>query len=138
MRSNIIRVKRKLAIGLDMSWLRLHVNRQSSSHESVNTQRERNLHKCVSFSCIEIREYGRVLTDHPGCQDGLAIGIDWKHTRKSTIISVDVFEKRKCSEERGTRAIEKLSTLKKKDLLVRVGGYPPDFLRYTYRNRCLQ
>jgi hypothetical protein len=110
---------------------------KSNCDPSLETQR--SISKCVTFGFVEIREYGRVLTEHPECKDGLAIGIDWKHVKKPSRATVDVFEKLKRRKgSRGKKRIEKLSTLEKKDLLVHVGGYPTDFLRHTYRRCSMQ
>jgi hypothetical protein len=149
LRSNIIKVKRKLVIGLDLSRWKLNGDILSRSHEPLNNHKsnhrteqssetQRSISKCVTFSFVEIREYGRILSDHPECKDGLAIGIDWKHTKKSTRIPIDVFEMRKYTDgKRVDKSIEKLSTLKKKELLINIGGYPTDFLQLGHRKRCL-
>jgi hypothetical protein len=94
---------------------------------------QRSASKSVTFGFVEIREYGRILTEHPKCQDGLAIGIDWKHAKKSTFASIDVFEKMKFKNvDHGKKPVKKLSTQEKVDLLINIGGYPTDFLRHSF------
>jgi hypothetical protein len=41
--------------------------------------------KRVSFHKAEIREYAVVVGDHPMCEDGLPISLDWKHTEEKVI-----------------------------------------------------
>jgi hypothetical protein len=150
--SMALNIKRNLTICLALIQGRLNGDSSSRCQDSLNIHKskcgmasklsletQRSIAKCVTFGSVEIREYGRVLTEHPECRDGLAIGIDWKHAKKSIRASVDAFEKMKYRKgNRGKKRMVKLSTLEKKDLLVDVGGYPTDFLRHSYRRCCIQ
>lgn len=49
--------------------------------------------KRVSFSNVEVREYGCTVGDHPMCSDGLPISLDWSHEH-TKIIDIE------CSRER--------------------------------------
>jgi hypothetical protein len=77
----------------------------------------------VRFGYIEIREYGRILVDHPECQDGLGLGLDWKYSQKITRLSVDCFEAIQRKRRKRKIQIEKLCTYKKRVLLRDIGGY---------------
>jgi hypothetical protein len=77
----------------------------------------------VRFSYVEIREYGRVLVDHPECQDGLGLGLDWKYSRKMKKLSLECYEaarRRKGKHEKNE--FEKVCTYDKKMLLKEIGG----------------
>lgn len=77
----------------------------------------------VSFGSVEVREYGRLLVEHPRCTDGLALGLDWKHSRQSQIMHIDLYEQIRRSQGRSERPLQKLSTYDRKVLLMKVGGY---------------
>jgi hypothetical protein len=79
--------------------------------------------RSVRFGCVEIREYGRLLVDHPECRDGLGLGLDWKHSRKVTKLSIECFETVQRQKGRRKGRIEQLCTYDKKVLLRDIGGY---------------
>jgi hypothetical protein len=79
--------------------------------------------RSVRFGYVEIREYGRILVDHPECQDGLGLGLDWKYSQKITRLSVDCFEAIQRQRRKRKIQIEQLCTYKKKVLLRDIGGY---------------
>ena len=56
--------------------------------------------KRVSFGKVEIRQHARILGDHPACHDGLALGLDWKHGERTTIMDLDLYERRRRREGR--------------------------------------
>ena len=93
-----------------------------------NTDSSRVRRRCdkpsVSFGSIEIREHGRVLVDHPSCADGLALGLDWKHAKKTIVTNVDAYEmKRTLQGKRSNKRARVLSSYDKSMLLMKVGGY---------------
>jgi len=54
--------------------------------------------KHVRFSCVEIREYALVEGDHPYCEDGLALSLDWRYSPQTTVKNVlDVADDEKTS-----------------------------------------
>jgi hypothetical protein len=78
----------------------------------------------VRFGHVEIREYGRILVDHPLCKDGLGLGLDWKYSSKVKKLSLECHEtKQKQNGKRENTAIEQLSTYDRKMLLKDIGGY---------------
>jgi hypothetical protein len=79
--------------------------------------------RSVRFGCVEIREYGRVLIEHPECRDGLGLGMDWKHSRKVTRLSVDCFERIQRQKGKRKSRTKQLCTYNKKVLLRDIGGY---------------
>jgi hypothetical protein len=88
----------------------------------------------VSFGSIEIREHGRVLVDHPSCADGLALGLDWKHSKKTIVMDVDAYEmKRMIQGKRSNKRVGVLSSYDKSLLLMKVGGYKEKELTDAFR-----
>jgi hypothetical protein len=88
---------------------------------------------CVAFNFVEIREYGRIISDHPECKDGIALGLDWKHSSKITRISIDLFERIRRSQGRKTiKSLQRLTVREKQYLLVKVGGYQEDIILNAY------
>ena len=84
---------------------------------------------CVQFNFVEIREHRRILTDHPECKDGVALGLDWKHSLRTTRITLDLFEKiRKSQGRKPIKSMKRLSILEKQNLLVKVGGYQEEMV----------
>jgi len=88
----------------------------------------------VSFGSIEIREHGRVLLDHPSCADGLALGIDWKHSKKIIVMKVNEYERKRTIEgKRSNKPFQVLSSYDKSLLLMKVGGYREKELTDVFR-----
>ena len=88
----------------------------------------------VSFGSIEIREHGRVLLDHPSCADGLALGLDWKHSKKSTVMKVNEYEMKRAIEgKRSNKRVQVLSSYDKSLLLMKVGGCKEKELTDAFR-----
>jgi hypothetical protein len=65
----------------------------SALYESDASLSSKVLKRRVSFSKIEIREYSVTIGDHPLCQDGLPLSLDWEHS-ESTEVNMS------CSRER--------------------------------------
>jgi hypothetical protein len=102
----------------------------SSTCQVRNRDKERN---CVKFCHVDIREYGRILVDHPECKDGLAIGLDWKHANMIRRIPIELFERiRRSQGRRSQKSLERLSTSEKRILLVNVGAYREETLWHAY------
>lgn len=88
----------------------------------------------VSFGNVNIREHGRVLVEHPGCNDGLALGLDWKHAKRDIKIDVELFERiRSTQGKRGGVKCKQLCTYDKRVLLMKVGGYKEKTLWKAFR-----
>ncbi len=50
--------------------------------------------KLVKFDSVEIREYARLLSDHPATSSGAPIGIGWNHDPKATItVDLSLYER---------------------------------------------
>jgi hypothetical protein len=78
----------------------------------------------VRFGYVEVREYGRILVDHPECQDGIGLGLDWKYSRKTSRLSLEFYETvQRRKGKRENNAIQQLSTYDRKVLLKDIGGY---------------
>lgn len=61
-----------------------------TTNSSASPPRSPRPSKRVSFSTVEIREYGLTIGVHPCCRDGLPIMLDWKYVEKSTILDVEL------------------------------------------------
>jgi hypothetical protein len=80
------------------------------------------LHRRVRFSTIQIQEYALTVGDHPICRDGLAISLDWSHS-KEQVFDIDDFEFCR-RRKRGTRRrVSKLDYWQRREILNRVGCY---------------
>jgi hypothetical protein len=93
--------------------------------------------KRVTFQHVDIRMYRRILIDHPECKDGLALGLDWKHTERTTRISIELFEQIRKKQGRGKKSIEKLSFHERKTILILIGGYREEILRDIIHGRSI-
>lgn len=60
------------------------------SDNEPSLRRSSRRQKRVSFSKAEIREYAVVVGDHPLCEDGLPISLDWKHTQETKVIDLAI------------------------------------------------
>jgi hypothetical protein len=108
------------------------------SRTSVSTAKHPGDRKtCVRFNYVDIREHKRILVDHPECKDGIALGLDWKHSLRTTRISLDLFERiRKSQGRRTIKSMERLSIREKQNLLVKVGGYQEEMVLNAYLKYC--
>jgi hypothetical protein len=98
----------------------------SSKNEPSNTHRKG---KRVTFHHVDIRIYKRILTEHPECKDGLALGLDWKHAERITRISIELFEQIRKRQGRGKKPMERLSFHERRTILILIGGYREEILR---------
>lgn len=83
---------------------------------------EPNKNRRVHFGQVEIREHSRVLGDHPWCRDGFSLELDWKHARKTKVVSIASMECLNRPYFRSKTAEER------QELLKRVGGYTQEEL----------
>jgi hypothetical protein len=82
-------------------------------------------HRRVRFGCTRVQEYAITVGDHPVCQDGLALSLDWSHSDEH-VYDVDDFEqrRRRKSRRRGIRRrTSKLDYWQRREILNRVGSY---------------
>lgn len=112
----------------------LDTSKETSTNACTTTYSLDNALRTVSFGSITIREHGRVLVEHPECNDGLALGLDWKHAKRDVRIDVDLFERiRSTQGKRGGVRCKQLCTYDKKVLLMKVGGYKERTLWKAFR-----
>lgn len=89
--------------------------------------------KTVTFGKVEIRQHGRILSDHPACSDGLALGLDWQHCQRTTIMEIDLYERRRRQEGRNTsNSLRKLNAKQRCQLLLYIGCVDESELRRVY------
>jgi hypothetical protein len=90
----------------------------------------------VRFGFVEVREHARLFVKNPQCQDGLGLGIDWKHSPTTTRLSVDLYEKIRSNQgKRTSKPLDKLCTYEKKMLLIEIGGYSEKVLWEAFRTK---
>jgi hypothetical protein len=121
----------------------------SPSSQQQQPQKKTTTKKCVRFSnLIEMRNYNVVLSDHPLCDDGLAIELGWTYDPALTeLVDLDTHEEYKSIVEsahqqqqsrRGSgggpswsgrssglmgSTVQRRTTFEKQQLLQDVGGY---------------
>ena len=77
----------------------------------------------VSFGPIHVREYERIVGDHPDTRVGVPLAIGWAFYEKPAM-SVDDYEK-----ERVPKGILRMSSITRKNILHNVFGIPEEELR---------
>jgi len=80
------------------------------------------LHRRVRFSSIHVQEYALTVGDHPICRDGLAISLDWSHS-KEQVFDIDDFEFCRRRKRGVRRRVSKLDYWQRREILNRVGCY---------------
>ena len=90
--------------------------------------------KRVSFGKVEIRQHARILGDHPACHDGLALGLDWKHSERTTVMDIDLYERRRSREGRlpSNPPSRKLNAKERIDILRSIAGVDELQLQRSY------
>ena len=71
------------------------LNTRSTGLKSRGSKRSRNSpNKSVSFGVVQVREYERVVGDHPGVSDsGPALSLGWRYEENEVEVSVDSYER---------------------------------------------
>jgi len=59
---------------------------------TTTSQEQEPRRKRVTFSTVEIREYNLQLGDHPFCEDGLPLTLDWDYNPETTFLDVGQYE----------------------------------------------
>jgi hypothetical protein len=89
--------------------------------------------RCVRFGKVAVREHARILGDHPACLDGLALALDWKHSERTTVMELDLYERRRSQEGRyEANEMRKLSANARVQILQRIGCIDETLLRRSY------
>ena len=89
--------------------------------------------KTVTFGKVEVRQHARILSDHPACSDGLALGLDWQHCERATVMDIDLYERRRRQEGRHvSNSLRKLSAEKRCQLLLYIGCVDENEIRRVY------
>jgi hypothetical protein len=100
-----------------------------SSEDSPKSQRR------VQFAKVQIREYALTLGDHPWCESGFPLSLDWKFAAQHDV-NIDDFEHERMSE--CDRSPRRLDVWERRNLLRRVSGYTTSELNGMERCRMLQ
>jgi hypothetical protein len=72
----------------------------------------------VTFDRVEIRVHALILSDHPSCSDGMALGLGWEHAPKKRVMHIDDFE----NTRKDRRPFDRLSAKERKHRLKKAGG----------------
>jgi hypothetical protein len=102
------------------------------SSEEDSSKRQRR----VQFAKVQIREYALTLGDHPWCENGFPLSLDWKFASRQDV-SIDDFEHDRMSGE-CDRSPRRLDIWERRNLLRRVSGYSTSELNGLERSRMLQ
>lgn len=82
--------------------------------------------KRVSWDCIHIREYALVVGDHPYCQDGLPVSLDWQHADNTTVIQRIALQQSLSERKHSYVFPRRLSYEERKERLCSVSGLTDD------------
>lgn len=85
---------------------------------AANQQRRK-----VRFSNVQVREFNRIVGDHPDVRVGVPIALGWEHEDRDAV-PLDVYERSHISK--GT---VRLSSITRKNLLANVFGIPEEEIR---------
>ena len=91
----------------------------SDDSQSMSCDEDRR----VSFGAIQVREYERMVGDHPDTRIGVPLTIGWGYVEHDTI-SIDKYE-----SERSSKGNLRMSSITRKNILHNVFGIPEEELR---------
>ena len=93
---------------------------------------EEGLVRRISFDVVEIREYNRILADHPATSNGPPIGLGWNYSPEDTlIIDLETYESYQSDTRRSKRQLVIPSEVRQDMLLAE--GYSPSQIAKTVR-----
>lgn len=92
-----------------------------SGHSTMTSDQPKKT--LVKFSSVTVREYDRIVGDHPDCKVGPPITIGWEYTEKSPR-ELDDYE-----SSHTRRNIIRLSSITRKNILHNVFGIPEEEIR---------
>ena len=96
-------------------------NTKSSSIKSRGSRRSRNSKKSVSFGVVHVREYERIIGDHPAvCDNGPALGLGWRYKDNEVERPVDSFENSHCSRNNPIKPLKGTT----RSIILEVYGIP--------------
>lgn len=68
---------------------------ENAQQDTPHNKKKKQHKKRVRFSNVEIREYSLTVGDHPMCEDGLALSLDWSYVPETTVKNIVDVEKEK-------------------------------------------
>mmetsp|Transcript_5434 Transcript_5434/g.15994 ORF Transcript_5434/g.15994 Transcript_5434/m.15994 type:complete len:201 (+) Transcript_5434:178-780(+) len=95
----------------------------ASSSSSTSSLSSSSSSTRVSFGDVQIREYERIVGDHPDTKIGVPLALGW-HYSEQELQTVDYYEEHKTS-----KGILRMSSITRKNILREVFGIPDDELR---------
>lgn len=103
----------------------------SSSEEPSDKSTETNSSKSVSFSGVQIREYSRIIGDHPSCQSGIPVTLGWDFV-EAEVEDLDKYETRRLRRRKTKHLF--LSSITRFNILAYHFGYQVDDLKKAERD----
>eukprot|EP00980_Cylindrotheca_fusiformis_P029162 scaffold22740_cov139-Cylindrotheca_fusiformis.AAC.16 len=79
--------------------------------------------RCVSFGAIQVREYERIIGDHPETKIGVPLSLGWGYYERDPV-PIDKYE-----SERIPKKTLRMSSITRKNILHNVYGIPEDEIR---------
>jgi hypothetical protein len=83
----------------------------------------------VTFDRVEIRVHALILSDHPSCTDGIALGLGWEHARKKSVMHIDDYE----NARKDRPPFDRLSVKERKHRLKKAGGLRERDLKKAFK-----
>lgn len=110
-----------------------------STEESTTSQEEDSSRseRRVQFAKVQVREYALTLGDHPWCENGFPLSLDWKFAQQQDV-NIDDYEHERLSGAESDRSARKLDVWERRNLLRRVSGFSTSELNGMERMRMLQ
>ena len=72
----------------------------------------------ISFDCVEIREYNRILSDNPATTNGPPVGLGWNYSPEDTLrIDLETYESYQSNARRSKRQLAIPSQVRQEMLL---------------------
>lgn len=93
-----------------------------SAHSTISATESKKTTR-VSFSSIQVREYERIVGDHPDTKVGPPVSIGWKFVENHEV-DIDQYE-----ADRTLKGTRRMSSITRKNLLHNVFGIPEEEIR---------
>jgi hypothetical protein len=91
----------------------------------VVKKEEKNSSKSISFGDVQIREFNRIVGDHPDVKVGPPVSLSWEYGEQPAV-SVDEYEAERSMLRKGVR---RMSSITRKNMLHNVFGISEEEIR---------
>lgn len=104
--------------------------------EKQHATPRRKMPKNVRFSTVQIREYTLVVGDHPLCEGGLAMSLDWAYSPQITVKNVvDVEHERESMLASSVSPPQRLGYMERKLRLQQASSEKDEVQRYVEKEQ---